>query len=120
MSSLGEHFRPEFLNRIDEIIIFNRLTKSDTEKITEMMLEELKARIALLGIKLTFSPEIIAKTAEMGYDKRYGARPIRRIIKKHIEDTLAAAILDGAVQKGSELTAELDEAGNVVYRTVTS
>ncbi len=116
MAILRESFRPEFLNRIDEIIIFNSLGAEDTEKITELMLSKVSERINSLGIEIHFSPEVVKTVAKEGFDPVYGARPIRRVIKSRIEDSLAAALIDGSVSAGCEVTAELGDGGEIIYR----
>ncbi len=107
MASLRDTFRPEFLNRVDEIIIFNKLTKDDIEKISGIMLEGVKRRIEALGISVEFTEDVIALVAKEGYDPAYGARPLRRVIGKRIEDSFAAAILSGSVKEGDRIRAEL-------------
>ncbi len=107
MASLRDTFRPEFLNRVDEIIIFSKLTKGDIEKIAGIMLEGVKRRIEALGISIEFTEDVIALVAREGYDPAYGARPLRRVIGKRIEDSFAAAILSGDVKEGDGIRAEL-------------
>ncbi len=114
LASLRETFRPEFLNRIDEIIIFNKLSSEDIKKIAELMLDGVKARIAALGIDVSFEGEVTELIAVEGYDPIYGARPLRRVISKRIEDTFAAALLDGSVKAGDSVTAQVSD-GRVVY-----
>ncbi len=107
MASLRETFRPEFLNRVDEIIIFSKLTKGDIERIAGIMLDGVKRRIEALGISVEFTKDVIALVAREGYDPAYGARPLRRVIGKRIEDSFAAAILDRRVKEGDRIRAEL-------------
>lgn len=113
-ASLRETFRPEFLNRIDEIIIFNKLTSEDIKKIAELMLEGVRERIAALGISITFDSEVVELIASEGYDPIYGARPLRRVISVRIEDTFAAALLEGTVKAGDSITAQVSD-GVVTY-----
>ncbi len=115
MASLKETFKPEFLNRVDEVIVFNRLEPDDIEKITELMLSKVAARIETLGIKIEFSPEVTAYIAKKGYDSVYGARPLRRVISKEIEDSFAAAMLDGRIKKGMTVRAQIGDNENIVY-----
>ncbi len=115
MASLKDTFKPEFLNRIDEIIIFNKLTAENIEKITELLLSEVAKRISTLGIEVKFSENIIKLIGEKGYDSAYGARPLKRTVSKEIEDTFAAAMLDGTVKKGMTILADTDVDGNVIY-----
>ncbi|MBQ8248325.1 MAG: ATP-dependent Clp protease ATP-binding subunit [Clostridia bacterium] len=115
MTSLKETFKPEFLNRVDEVIIFNRLEPADIEKITELMLSRVAKRIEALGISIEFSHDVTAYIAKKGYDSVYGARPLRRVISKEIEDSFAAAMLEGSIKKGMSIRAQMDENGNIVY-----
>ncbi len=114
LSSIRETFRPEFLNRVDEIIIFNKLRREDTERIAELMLARVTERALELGINLSFSPEVVDMIVSEGYDEIYGARPLRRVISKRIEDTLAARILEGAVVSGMSVCAKISD-GNVIF-----
>ncbi|MBE6552397.1 MAG: ATP-dependent Clp protease ATP-binding subunit [Ruminococcaceae bacterium] len=115
MKALKELFRPEFLNRVDEMIIFNRLTKSDIERIAHNMLAEVAKRAASSGITLDFDDKLIKKLAEEGFDPVYGARPLRRAVQRKIEDTLAMEMLQGNVKNGDKVTASVDDEGNVTY-----
>lgn len=86
-------FKPEFLNRVDDVIVFSKLTEDDIEKITELSLEKLKNRLIKNNISILYTKKLIKKLAEMGYDKTYGARPLERVIKNEIEDKIADEIL---------------------------
>ena len=115
MASLRETFKPEFLNRVDEVIVFNKLEPADIEKITDLMLSQVAKRIEALEIKIEFSPEVTEYIAKKGYDSVYGARPLRRVISKEIEDTFAAAMLDGTISKGMTVRAQIGDNENIVY-----
>lgn len=115
MRSLRETFRPEFLNRVDEIIIFDRLGDEEIKKIAAIMIDGVRARIEALGIKIDFAPEVTELVAKEGYDPVYGARPLRRVIAKRIEDSFAAQMLEGRVRVGDKVTAQVCD-GDVVYR----
>ncbi|MBR4959275.1 MAG: ATP-dependent Clp protease ATP-binding subunit, partial [Clostridia bacterium] len=119
MEALKSTFRPEFLNRLDEIIVFNKLTAGDIERITSLMLEEVRKRIDTLGIAVSFAPEVVSHLAEEGFDPVYGARPLRRAIVRKIEDSFSEAMLQGQVQAGDTVEAVLEEAG-IAYRTKTA
>ncbi|MBE6542515.1 MAG: ATP-dependent Clp protease ATP-binding subunit [Ruminococcaceae bacterium] len=106
--ALRQTLKPEFLNRVDDCIVFLRLTKGDVEKITSIMLDEVRRRIDALGMKAEFSPEVISYIAEKGYDRRLGARPIRRTIVSMIEDTFSEAMLRGDIKSGDRVHAVLD------------
>lgn len=101
-AQLKQTFRPEFLNRIDEIIIFRKLSLADVTKIAEKMLFELSQRLSSLGIELEFDSETAEKVAEKGFDEIFGARPIRREIQSKIEDRLSEMLLDGKIKKGGK------------------
>ena len=116
MASLKDTFRPEFLNRVDDIIVFNKLDDTSIKRITEIMLEKLAQRVRTLGVELEFSPEVTELLAREGYDPVYGARPLRRVIAKRIEDTLAAAFLDGSVSAGMSVRANVCADGKIVYK----
>ena len=101
MDALKQKFRPEFLNRIDDIIIFGKLTKEDTAKIAELMLEGLKKRLAAMKVKMEITPEATALLTDKGYDDYYGARPLKRVIERNIEDKLSEEILKGEISENS-------------------
>ena len=97
MSELKKAFRPEFLNRVDEIIVFNQLTKDEIREIASRMLEKLSERLRTMEIEMIFSPEVVTMAADAGFDPVYGARPLRRAIQTKIEDKLSEQILEGVV-----------------------
>jgi len=100
MDALRSHFRPEFLNRVDEIIIFDRLSEDDLKKIVEIQLRHLTRRLEQQKITLDLSDSAKAHLAREGYDPVYGARPLRRVIQKEILDPLSINILEGKVREG--------------------
>ncbi len=114
MQALKSTFRPEFLNRIDDIIIFNSLTEENIEKIASLMLSEVEKRIHELGVNITFLPSIPALLAKEGFDPTYGARPLRRAVVRLIEDTFSSQMLEGAIKAGDSVTADVKD-GAVVY-----
>jgi len=116
MEALKATFRPEFLNRLDEIIVFNKLTGEDIEKITSLMLAEVRKRIENFGIAVTFAPEVVAHLAKEGFDPVYGARPLRRAIVRKVEDSFSEAMLQGQVKAGDAVEAVL-EGEQIRYRT---
>lgn len=103
-ADLKKTFKPEFLNRIDEIIVFNQLEQKDIEEIAKRMLASLKKRVAELEIQLDFTDGAVTAIAEAGFDKVYGARPLRRAIQQKIEDPLSELILENKIIKGSHTT----------------
>ncbi|MBE7016147.1 MAG: ATP-dependent Clp protease ATP-binding subunit [Ruminococcaceae bacterium] len=103
MNKVKEAFRPEFLNRIDEIIVFDRLSEDDIIKIAEIMLSGLKGRLLQNGINASFTKEAVAEIAKVGYDPLYGARPLRRAIQTGIEDMLSEKIIEGVLSQNVEI-----------------
>ena len=116
MEALKHTFKPEFLNRVDETIIFNKLTDADIEKITEIMLGEVTKRINALDITITFDHDVVASLAKEGFDPTYGARPLRRAIVRRVEDSFSEAMLRGDVKAGDTVTAVLED-GMIKYKT---
>lgn len=106
MPDLKKTFKPEFLNRLDDIIVFNQLDQNDIEEIAKRMLKSLKKRTADLGIELDFTDNAITELAKEGFDKTYGARPLRRAIQSKIEDSLSELILDKTIGEGSKCTVD--------------
>lgn len=106
MGDLKKTFKPEFLNRIDEIIVFNQLEQKDIEEIAKRMLSSLSKRVADLEIELDFTPEAVTAIAEAGFDKVYGARPLRRAIQQKIEDPLSELMLENKIAKGAKCTVD--------------
>ena len=104
MSSLQKKFAPEFLNRIDEVIIFNSLSEQNIHSIIEIELEKLYERINELGYKIKLSKKAKDFLCKKGYDKKYGARPLKRTIQKHVEDLIAAEILNSSINDGDTIT----------------
>ena len=100
MDALRQHFRPEFLNRIDEIIIFDRLNDEDLKKIVEIQLRRLTKRLEAQKITLELSDAAKERIAREGYDPVYGARPLKRAIQKEILDPLSLQILAGKFHEG--------------------
>ncbi len=98
MAKVKEAFKPEFLNRIDEIIVFERLSEENIREIAKIMLSGLEKRLAANDIKATFTDEAIAEIARAGFDPVYGARPLRRAIQSRIEDMLSEKIIDGSLK----------------------
>ena len=115
-SALKETFRPEFLNRVDDTIIFKELTKDEIRKIADIMMKEIWAQLEEKGIKGKMTEAAGDRLAEVGYDPKYGARPLRREIRKNIEDKLADMFLDGQLTNASGITIDYD--GNEFVFTV--
>lgn len=98
------HFRPEFLNRIDETIVFHSLTKNDLHQIVKLLLKDLTQRVAEQNVTLKFTPAAINLIAQDGYNPEYGARPLRRSIQTLVEDPLSLALLSGEVENAATVT----------------
>jgi ATP-dependent Clp protease ATP-binding subunit ClpC len=105
--ALKNAFAPEFLNRIDDVVLFNNLKKEDIHKIIDIELKSLFARVIEMGYKLTLSNEAKDFIAEKGFDEKYGARPLKRAIQKYLEDPMAEEIIKTNIEEGDELHAEL-------------
>ena len=108
-NALKKAFAPEFLNRIDDVVVFNTLEKEDIDKIIDIELEKLLLRIQNLGYKLTISKTAKNYIAEKGFDKQYGARPLKRAIQKYVEDLLAEEIINSSLKEGDSINLDLDK-----------
>lgn len=105
---LEKLFPPEFINRLDEIIYFNSLTQEDLIKIIDVEVKKMVPRFEDLGYKLTISKDLKEKIAEKGYDPKFGARPLRRLLQKYVEDTIAELVVTKKVVQGSKITLSFD------------
>ncbi len=108
-NALKKAFAPEFLNRIDDVIVFNPLEKEHIDKIIDIELEKLYARVADLGYKLALSEKAKDFIADKGFDKQFGARPLKRAIQKYVEDTLAEEIITSKIHEGDEIFMDLED-----------
>lgn len=115
MDELKQKFKPEFLNRIDDIIVFHPLEENHICEIVKLMIRDIIQRLKSLDIDLKISKEAIKLIANEGLDLEYGARPLRRAIQKELEDTLSEAILKGEIKKGSSVIAEIED-NKIVYK----
>lgn len=113
MGELKKCFRPEFLNRVDDIIVFEQLNKDDIKEIARRMLKTLKNRVHDMGIELSFDDSAIEKIADEGFDPVYGARPLRRAIRSEIEDKLSEEMLDGRITSGNKYVCKHTDDGFV-------
>ena len=100
IGELKKVFRPEFINRVDDIIVFHKLMHDDIQKIAGKMLEGLKKQLSDMEISLEFTPAAVEAVANAGFDPVYGARPLRRAIRSKIEDPVSEKMLEGAIQAG--------------------
>ncbi|MER5715671.1 ATP-dependent Clp protease ATP-binding subunit [Streptomyces sp. NPDC002132] len=113
---LREHFRPEFLNRIDEIVVFRQLTGEQLRRITDLLLEGTRRLLNAQDIAVEFSDAAVDWLAERGYQPEYGARPLRRTIQREVDNRLSRLLLDGQVEEGDRLTVEVED-GRLAFRT---
>ena len=113
---LKQYFRPEFLNRLDEIIVFRQLNRDEVKEIAEIMLKEVFGRMGEKGITLTVSDAFKERLVEEGYNPAYGARPLRRAVMRLLEDSLAEEVLSGRIKDGDHAEVDVDENKKVVVR----
>jgi len=106
---LKQYFRPEFLNRLDEIIVFRQLSKNEVKQIAEIMLKEVFARLQDKGIKLDVTDAFKERLVEEGYNPSYGARPLRRAVMRLLEDSLAEEVLSGRIKDGDKALVDIDD-----------
>ncbi len=116
---LKRHFRPEFLNRIDEVIVFHQLTKDEVKNIVDLMVRRVKEQLASRQLDLELTDQLKGWLAEKGYDPQLGARPLRRTIQREVEDRLSEALLHGDYHAGQLIIADVED-GDVVFRAVDS
>jgi len=110
-AALKKTFKPEFLNRIDEIVVFNRLEEKHILQICNNLLKKVKLRANRINLKISFDKSAVAELARIGYDKEYGARSLRRAISANIEDMLAEKVLTGEINKGDRIRVVYNENG---------
>ncbi|HMN31865.1 MAG TPA: ATP-dependent Clp protease ATP-binding subunit [Chitinophagaceae bacterium] len=119
--ALKRTFAPEFLNRIDDVIIFNSLTQEDINKIIDLVMQGVTKRLNSLGFKIELTIEAKNFIAEKGYDQQFGARPLHRAIQKYLEDPLAEEILNHRLKEGDTLIADLaEDKGSIFFKKKTS
>jgi ATP-dependent Clp protease ATP-binding subunit ClpC len=116
--SLKRAFRPEFINRLDAVIIFRSLNKEDIQKIVTLELDKVAERLKEHNLELTATPEALAALAELGYDSEFGARPLRRVIQQKVEDPLSDRLLGGEFHNGDSILVTLNAEGEVVLERV--
>jgi len=119
MDSLRQHFKPEFLNRIDEVVVFNNLDKEKIIKIVDIQLDILKKRLQDKKIDLEVTRRVKEFLVEKGYDPHYGARPLKRAIQRYLQDPLALKILEGEFKEGDKIEADLEERNKeIIFRKI--
>ncbi len=109
VDAMREHFRPEFLNRLDEIVEFEPLSREQIGEIVELQLERLRARLAERGIALELTDEAKELLAEQGWDPTYGARPLKRAIQRSLENPLALRLLEGEFADGDTIRVDVED-----------
>ncbi|MER7407180.1 ATP-dependent Clp protease ATP-binding subunit [Streptomyces sp. NPDC000070] len=116
---LREHFRPEFLNRIDEIVVFRQLSTEQLRRITDLLLDRTRSLVQSKGISVTFTDRAVEWLAEHGYQPEYGARPLRRTIQREVDNELSRLLLDGRVSEGGRVTVDVED-GHLTFQTPAS
>ncbi|MBR6571827.1 MAG: ATP-dependent Clp protease ATP-binding subunit, partial [Clostridia bacterium] len=109
MTEVKDIFRPEFINRLDDLIVFHALEPSDIEQITALMLATVAKRLGERGMTLTYGDEVVKQLAKAGYDANYGARPLRRTIQRSVEDALSEEIIAGRIALGDKVELYVDD-----------
>ncbi|MEU6480014.1 ATP-dependent Clp protease ATP-binding subunit [Streptomyces sp. NPDC047017] len=113
---LREHFRPEFLNRIDEIVVFRQLTAGQLRQITDLLLEQTRRLLHAQGVTVAFTDAAVDWLAQRGYQPEYGARPLRRTIQREVDNQLSRLLLDGRAGEGGRVTVDVED-GRLAFRT---
>jgi ATP-dependent Clp protease ATP-binding subunit ClpB len=116
-SLLSSHFRPEFLNRIDEVVVFRRLSRQDLSQIVEIQLRQAAERVARAGYRLVVTPAARTHLADAGYDPVYGARPLKRTIQRELHDPLALRLLSGEFRAGEMIQVDV-QGGSLTFTPV--
>ena len=118
MDAVREHFRPEFLNRIDEMVVFNTLSSEHIRAIVEIQLGHLRERLAARGLTLEVTDAAKERLAAEGFDPAYGARPLKRVIQKRLQDPLAIKVLQGEFREGDRVVVDVDGTGEFTFTAV--
>ena len=114
MGELKNAFRPEFLNRIDDIIVFEQLSKDDIKEIARRLLSSVEKRLEKMNIKVTVDDSVIDAVSDKGFDPVYGARPLKRAIQSTVEDKIAEAMLEGVCKEGDSVTVSYKDGKTVI------
>jgi ATP-dependent Clp protease ATP-binding subunit ClpB len=117
MNLVRTHFKPEFLNRIDEIVVFHRLSEADIERIVDIQVGQLRARLAERGLGLELTPAALAHIAHTGYDPDYGARPLKRVLQREVSDPVALALLKGEYHDDDVVLVDASPESGLVFST---
>ncbi|MFF9813512.1 ATP-dependent Clp protease ATP-binding subunit [Streptomyces sp. NPDC014006] len=113
---LREHFRPEFLNRIDEIVVFRQLTGDELRRITQLLLTQTRRLVQAQGVSVDFTDAAVDWLAERGYEPEYGARPLRRTIQREVDNQFSRLLLNGTISEGGRVTVDVED-GRLAFRT---
>ena len=114
--ALRATFRPEFLNRVDDIVVFRQLTMSEIESIVDLQLEKVRARLAERKIAIELTPAAVERIGLDGFDPVFGARPLKRVIKRQVVDAVAKSMIEGTVREGSTVTVDVGDDGEIAVR----
>jgi len=117
MTEVKKLFRPEFLNRLDDIIVFHELTEEQLRKIVDLMVKDLEGRLAERKIGLELTEKAKSWLSKEGYDPVYGARPLRRVIERYVENPLSSKVLRGELKEGDTVKVDLDKENNLTFKT---
>jgi ATP-dependent Clp protease ATP-binding subunit ClpB len=115
MVAVRNHFKPEFLNRVDEIVVFHRLTEADIERIVGIQVALMQTRLAERGLTLELTDAAQHWIAQTGYDPDFGARPLKRVLQREIADPIALEVLKGTYQNGDVITVDAQPDGGLVF-----
>jgi ATP-dependent Clp protease ATP-binding subunit ClpB len=114
ISELRSHFRPEFLNRVDDIVVFRPLSRADLDHIVALQLARLRALVSAKGLVLDVTPAAMTWLAEAGYDPMYGARPLKRVIQRELQNPIALQVLEGTYAEGDTIHVDV-AAGHLTF-----
>jgi ATP-dependent Clp protease ATP-binding subunit ClpB len=117
MAAVRQHFKPEFINRIDELVVFHRLDERHIAQIVEIQVDQLRARLADRGLGLVLTEAARQHIARVGYDPDFGARPLKRVIQREVADPIALSVLQGEYREGDTITVDASPDGLVFLRT---
>jgi ATP-dependent Clp protease ATP-binding subunit ClpB len=115
MAAVRTHFKPEFVNRVDEIVVFHRLSEDDIARIVDIQLEQLRTRLSERGIGLDLTAAARAWIAHAGYDPDYGARPLKRVLQRELADPMAMGLLAGTYRDGETIVVDATPDGGLMF-----
>lgn len=116
MEAVKQVFRPEFINRVDELVVFHALTQEEILQIADLMLRQMQKRLSGMGITLSYDAAVTRLLAEAGYDEKFGARPLRRAIQRQVEDALSEEIISGRLKLGDSVQATVEDGKLKLHR----